>query len=93
MIKVTHQFRRSAKSPTIHCLDDGSTFVGWGRFTGRPSSSTTTNASAGDMLLQGLNDLLDEYVALLERLPEEHTVNIRKIVFMTNNLDQAVTVK
>jgi vacuolar protein sorting-associated protein 52 len=49
-------------------------------------------ASAGDMLLQDLNEILDEYIALLERLSEEHTVNIKKIVFMINNLDQAVCI-
>jgi hypothetical protein len=49
-------------------------------------------ASAGDMLLQDLNELLDEYLALLERLSEEHSVNIKKIVFMINNLDQAVCI-
>jgi vacuolar protein sorting-associated protein 52 len=48
--------------------------------------------SAGDMLLQDLNELLDEYLALLERLSEEHTVNIKRIVFMINNLDQAVCI-
>ena len=51
-----------------------------------------TKASAGDMLLQDLNELLDEYIALLERLSDEHVVNIKKIVFMINNLDQAVCI-
>ena len=49
-------------------------------------------SSAGDMLLQDLNELLEEYIALLERLSDEHTVNIKKIVFMINNLDQAVCI-
>jgi hypothetical protein len=51
-----------------------------------------TNASAGDMLLQDLNKLLGEYITLLERLSEEHTVNIKRIVFMINNLDQVVCI-
>ncbi|KAL3914501.1 MAG: hypothetical protein SGARI_000086 [Bacillariaceae sp.] len=51
-----------------------------------------TKASAGDMLLQDLNELLDNYVDLLERLSEEHTVNIKKIVFKINNLDQVVCI-
>merc|ERR1711865_505193 len=42
------------------------------------------------MLLQDLNELLDEYIALLQRLSDEHVVNIKKIVFMINNLDQVV---
>mmetsp|Transcript_10062 Transcript_10062/g.23611 ORF Transcript_10062/g.23611 Transcript_10062/m.23611 type:complete len:442 (+) Transcript_10062:700-2025(+) len=49
-------------------------------------------ASAGDMLLQDLNELLDEYIGLLERLSDEHTVNMKKIIFMINNLDQAVCI-
>jgi hypothetical protein len=51
-----------------------------------------TKASAGDMLLQDLNELLDEYIGLLERLSEEHSVNIKRIVFMINNLDQVVCI-
>ena len=171
MIKVTHQFRRSAQSRTIHSLDgffDQMTNLLWPRlksvmelhlrsikqasaitlggvdlhshyvsrrfaeFTcsvllilqkgnkhqeGGTSSSTPktppmkrsssaagtpsfemqgksplAKASAGDMLLQDLNELLDEFIALLERLSEEHTVNIKKIVFMINNLDQVVCI-
>eukprot|EP00980_Cylindrotheca_fusiformis_P023783 scaffold10983_cov133-Cylindrotheca_fusiformis.AAC.1 len=52
----------------------------------------STKATAGDMLLQDLNSLLGEYIALLERLSEEHTVNIKRIVFMINNLDQVVCI-
>jgi hypothetical protein len=61
-----------------------------------PSQGTTQDrnvkASAGDMLVEDLNELLDEYIALLERLSDEHTVNIKKIIFMINNLDQAVCI-
>lgn len=49
-------------------------------------------SSAGDMLLQDLNELLEEYIELLNRLSDEHTVNINKIVFMINNLDQVVCI-
>mmetsp|Transcript_17054 Transcript_17054/g.29699 ORF Transcript_17054/g.29699 Transcript_17054/m.29699 type:complete len:320 (-) Transcript_17054:48-1007(-) len=59
---------------------------------GRIPKAAVTKPSAGDMLLQDLNELLDEYIALLERLSEEHVVNIKKIVFMINNLDQAVCI-
>ena len=176
MIKVTHQFKRSAQSRTIHSLDsffDQVTALLWPRLktvmelhlrsikqatditlggvdlhshyvsrrfaeftcsvllilqkgskqesstisntpkSPRKSSSTAsgasidkqlspkppmspksvpTKASAGDMLLQDLNELVDEYIALLERLSEEHTVNIKRIVFMINNLDQVVCI-
>ena len=57
-----------------------------------PKSGPNTKASAGDVLLQDLNGLLDEYIALLERLSDEHSVNIKKIIFMINNLDQAVCI-
>ena len=59
---------------------------------GRMQKATPIKSSAGDMLLQDLNELLEEYIALLERLSDEHTVNIKKIVFMINNLDQAVCI-
>lgn len=59
--------------------------------TPAPATPSKTN-SAGDMLLQDLNELVDEYIGLLERLSEEHTVNIKRIVFMINNLDQVVSI-
>lgn len=164
MIKVIHQFRKSAKSRTIHTLDnffDQMTNLLWprlktvmgihqrsikqatasslggvdlhahyvsrrfGEFTcsvllilqkgsskkqsidrrskallERSSSQASQNrektpssssaSTAGDMLLRDLNDMLGEYISLLERLAEEHVVNIKKIVFMINNLDQVV---
>eukprot|EP00531_Pseudo-nitzschia_arenysensis_P009294 CAMPEP_0116150094 /NCGR_PEP_ID=MMETSP0329-20121206/19344_1 /TAXON_ID=697910 /ORGANISM="Pseudo-nitzschia arenysensis, Strain B593" /LENGTH=751 /DNA_ID=CAMNT_0003646545 /DNA_START=22 /DNA_END=2274 /DNA_ORIENTATION=+ len=170
MIKVTHQFRRSAQSRRIHSLDaffdqitnllwprlntvmelhlrsikqatptslghvppnlhahyvsrrfaeftcsvllilqkgnktqHGSTSVLWKQnrkaASANPSeqapaakATPATKSSAGDMLLQDLNELLDEYIALLERLSDEHSVNIKKIIFMINNLDQAVCI-
>jgi hypothetical protein len=59
---------------------------------GRMQKAAPIKSSAGDMLLQDLNELLEEYIALLGRLSDEHTVNIKKIVFMINNLDQAVCI-
>ena len=56
------------------------------------SKTQNVKASAGDMLLQDLNELLDAYIALLERLSDEHVVNIKKIIFMINNLDQVVCI-
>lgn len=53
---------------------------------------TSKTASAGDMLLQDLNELVDEYIALLQRLAEEHNISIKRIVFMINNLDQVVCI-
>ena len=60
--------------------------------TSENSKSNSTKASAGDMLLQDLNELLGEYISLLERLSEEHTVNVKRIVFMINNLDHVICV-
>mmetsp|Transcript_27194 Transcript_27194/g.65079 ORF Transcript_27194/g.65079 Transcript_27194/m.65079 type:complete len:790 (+) Transcript_27194:170-2539(+) len=63
------------------------------RMTSRSTSGNNPNkSSAGDMLLEDLNELVEEYISLLERLSEEHTVNIKKIVFMINNLDAVVCV-
>lgn len=169
MIKVTHQFKRLAKSRTIHSLDnflDKMAQLLWPRLKtimeahlrsikqatavklggvdlhahyvskrfaefacsillilhmgtgtsskdaptptskmatpnmnrGASASSAATDASAvvrssaGDMLLQDLNELLDEFVALMERFAEEHVSNKKKIVFMINNLDQIVCI-
>jgi vacuolar protein sorting-associated protein 52 len=60
-----------------------------------PSSTTpaaSTRSSAGDMLLQDLNELLAEFVALLDRFSEEHVQTKKRIVFMINNLDQIVCI-
>lgn len=48
--------------------------------------------SAGDMLLQDLFDMLDEFVSLLERMADEHVSQKRRVVFMINNLDQVVCI-
>eukprot|EP00934_Nitzschia_sp_Nitz4_P005977 Nitzschia sp. Nitz4//scaffold40_size135432//60594//62879//NITZ4_003243-RA/size135432-processed-gene-0.19-mRNA-1//1//CDS//3329551216//5967//frame0 len=172
MIKVTHQFRRSAQSRTIHSLNpffDQLTHLLWprlktvmelhtrsikqatstslggvdlhahyvtrrfaefmcsvlltlqqgnktqdGKQSNKLSSPEPTNRreslqaardsthsmtatpgaknSAGDMLLQDMNGMLDEYIALLGRLSEEHSVNVKQIVFMINNLDCVICI-
>ena len=56
------------------------------------TNQSVARSTAGDMLLQDLNELLDEFIALLERLAEEHIVNKKKIVFLINNLDQIVCI-
>lgn len=48
--------------------------------------------SAGDMLLQDLSVMLDEFLLLLNRLAEEHSSQKRKCVFLINNLDQIVCI-
>jgi hypothetical protein len=59
--------------------------------SGKPPAPSK-GASAGDMLLEDLNEMVNEYISLLERLSEEHTVNIKRIVFMINNFDQVVCI-
>jgi hypothetical protein len=48
--------------------------------------------SAGDMLLQDLSEMLDEFVSLLERLSAEHSSEEKRIVFLINNLDNVVCI-
>ncbi|CAB9507321.1 protein sorting-associated protein 52 homolog [Seminavis robusta] len=48
--------------------------------------------SAGDMLLQDVSEMLDEYLLLLDRLADEHTSQKRRIVFEINNLDHVVCI-
>jgi hypothetical protein len=55
-------------------------------------SAATSRPSAGEMLWQDLNELVDDFVALLERLAEEHTSNKKRVVFLINNLDQIVCI-
>ena len=65
-----------------------------------PQATTSPAAASGlsckpgqsDTLLQDINTIVDEYIALLERLSEEHGVNIKQIVFRINNLDQVICI-
>jgi hypothetical protein len=56
----------------------------------------TTNpshrGSAGDMLMNDLDAMVEEMVLLLKRLADVHTHNKKKIVFMINNIDQIITI-
>ena len=48
--------------------------------------------SAGDMLMNDLDSMVEEMVLLLKRLSDVHTSNKKKIVFMINNLDQIINI-
>lgn len=48
--------------------------------------------SAGEQLLEDLSDLIDEYVVLLDRLADEHTLSKKRVVFKINNLDHVVCI-
>jgi hypothetical protein len=54
--------------------------------------STVANRSAGDMLLEDLTEMVDAYVALMERLSDEHTSQKSRVVFWINNLDAVVCI-
>jgi vacuolar protein sorting-associated protein 52 len=72
---------------------DGHVRSGEKKKTAGPSiDSSVARSSAGDVLLQDLNELLNEFVVLLERLSEEHVSNKKKVIFMINNLDQIVCI-
>lgn len=55
------------------------------------SNAATNNMTAGEKLLEDLGELQDEFIALLERLSEEHSSQLKKVVFMINNYDQVVS--
>jgi hypothetical protein len=48
--------------------------------------------SAGDRLVNDLDVMLEEMVLLLKRLADVHATNIKRNVFMINNLDQITTI-
>jgi hypothetical protein len=56
------------------------------------STNPTHRGSAGDMLMNDLDAMVEEMVLLLKRLADVHTLNKKKIVFMINNLDQIITI-
>ena len=81
----------SAKTPQSHDATPSSSVKTPAVVVATPSTNAP-RSSAGDMLLQDLNGLLDEFVALLERFSEEHVQTKKRVVFMINNLDQIVCI-
>ena len=55
-------------------------------------SDPSHRGSAGDMLINDLDVMLEEMVLLLKRLADVHATNIKRNVFMINNLDQIITI-
>ena len=55
-------------------------------------STTTTQKSAGDMLLADLSEMVEEFVMLLERLSEQQSNQKNRTVFLINNLDHVVCI-
>lgn len=56
------------------------------------SHHPSQRGSAGDMLMNDLDVMVEEMVLLLKRLADVHTSNKKRIVFMINNLDQIITI-
>jgi vacuolar protein sorting-associated protein 52 len=60
--------------------------------TSTPSRGSKTKPNAGDMVLNDMEVLQDEMIALLERLGDKHTTNKKRIVFLINNVDQIICI-
>ncbi|KAL7468067.1 hypothetical protein ACHAXS_008291 [Conticribra weissflogii] len=56
------------------------------------ASAPSHRGSAGDMLMNDLDVMLEEMNLLLKRLADEHSTNKKRVVFMINNLDQIITI-
>lgn len=56
------------------------------------ANNPSHRGSAGDMLMNDLDSMVEEMVLLLKRLSDVHTSNKKKIVFMINNLDQIINI-
>lgn len=48
--------------------------------------------SAGDMLVNDLDVMMEEMILLLKRLSDAHPTNKKRIIFMINNLDSIITI-
>jgi vacuolar protein sorting-associated protein 52 len=48
--------------------------------------------SAGAKLLEDLSDMIDAYLALLERVSEIHSSQKKRVIFLINNLDHVVCI-
>jgi len=60
--------------------------------SGNQNDTSSHRGSAGDMLMNDLDVMLEEMVLLLKRLADVHATNIKRNVFMINNLDQIITI-
>ena len=59
---------------------------------GSPVSGAEMAKTAGDKLLEDLLEMNHEFMALLERLSDEQTTQIKRVVFLINNLDLVVSI-
>ena len=56
------------------------------------SDKLSHRGSAGDMLVNDLDVMVEEMVLLLKRLADVHPTNKKRIIFMINNLDAIITI-
>jgi len=71
----------------------GESYVeGLATLSGIQNDSASHRGSAGDMLMNDLDLMLEEMILLLKRLADVHATNIKRNVFMINNLDQIITI-
>ncbi|KAL7531215.1 hypothetical protein ACHAWF_003676 [Thalassiosira exigua] len=59
---------------------------------GKPKDKPSYRGSAGDMLVNDLDVMVEEMVLLLKRLSDVHSTNKKRIIFMINNLDSIITI-
>ncbi|KAL7537509.1 hypothetical protein ACHAXR_007862 [Thalassiosira sp. AJA248-18] len=59
---------------------------------GKPGDKSSHRGSAGDMLVNDLDVMVEEMVLLLKRLSDVHPTNKKRIIFMINNLDSIITI-
>mmetsp|Transcript_27058 Transcript_27058/g.58210 ORF Transcript_27058/g.58210 Transcript_27058/m.58210 type:complete len:766 (+) Transcript_27058:170-2467(+) len=60
--------------------------------SGKPSDKPSYRGSAGDMLVNDLDVMVEEMILLLKRLSDVHPTNKKRIIFMINNLDAIITI-
>lgn len=60
--------------------------------SGKPSDKSSHRGSAGDMLVNDLDVMVEEIILLLKRLSDVHPANKKRIIFMINNLDAIITI-
>lgn len=60
-------------------------------FSGK-NDKPSHRGSAGDMLVNDLDVMVEEMVLLLKRLSDVHPTNKKRIIFMINNLDSIITI-
>lgn len=58
----------------------------------RKGDKSSQRGSAGDMLINDLDVMVEEMVLLIKRISDAHPTNKKRIIFMINNLDAIITI-